>query len=272
VSRKSKSKAEDADIWGARAAAKAAAAKAGDSDPPEEELVAPTSMALARLQPIEIAPPRRMGAGRPDPRLYVLTQPMSPQAANFRVLRHRLQENGDARVIAVSSPRAAEGKSLCAANLALALGECNRARVLLVEAHPRGPSMARLFGISPPACFLDQLQAHRENPGMPWILADAPGDLHVAAIDPTLHVGSEVTQLTDWPTFHFALERFRAAYDYIVIDAPPVLGSAEVNLIQDAADGVLLTAATDRSRGRDLRKAVEQLQRGRLLGFALFDG
>jgi len=56
-----------------------------------------------------------------------------------------------------------------------------------------------------------------------------------------------------------------------VIDCPAVLGSADVNLIQDAADGVLLVARKKTSTVRDLRRAVEQLTPAKVLGTALLE-
>ena len=60
-----------------------------------------------------------------------------------------------------------------------------------------------------------------------------------------------------------------AGYDHIVIDAPPVLGSADVNLMADAADTVLLAVRARVSTTRDLRKAIEQLGTARIAGTVL---
>ncbi|MEM9494135.1 MAG: hypothetical protein AAGC55_33625, partial [Myxococcota bacterium] len=78
--------------------------------------------------------------------------------------------------------------------------------------------------------------------------------------------------LLDAPAFAIAMERLRMAdYDHIVIDAPAVLGSAEVNLIQDAADGVLLTAKARTTTARELRMAVEQLSPTKVIGSILLE-
>ncbi|MEZ4366436.1 MAG: hypothetical protein R2939_09135 [Kofleriaceae bacterium] len=70
----------------------------------------------------------------------------------------------------------------------------------------------------------------------------------------------EERPLLDAPAFAIAMDRLRlAGYDHIVVDTPPVLGGAEVNLIQDAVDGVVLALRARTSTARDLRRAVEQL-------------
>jgi len=204
-----------------------------------------------------------------DPRLVLVRAPDSPQAAAYRVLRHQLSQKGDPRCLVVTSALRGEGKTTCAVNLALALGECARARVLLVEAHLRRPRLGAVFRFEPPWCFAQQLHEHRVRPEERWSVVEvAPHGLHVMAVDPR----TEQRPLLDGPAFTLAMERMAlAGYDYIVIDAPPVLDSAEVNLLQDAADGVLLTTRSRASRGRDLRKAVEQLSPGRISGVVLID-
>ena len=205
----------------------------------------------------------------PDERLILLRDPDSARAASFRVLRHRLQERGDPRVIAVTSARAREGKTTCAVNLALALGECGRARVLLVEANLRAPSLAPLFGFMPPECFSTQLARHKEKPEDAWSVVEVYSpSLHVLAVKPD----GDARPLLDGPAFRIAIEMLaQAGYDYIVIDTPPVLGAADVNLIEDSADGVLFVALSGSTPATALRQAIEQLQPAKLLGITLLD-
>lgn len=207
---------------------------------------------------------------RVDPLAVLAREPDSERAAAFRVLRHRVVQSGNPRAVLVSSPRHGEGKTLTAVNLALALGECSRAKVLLVEAHLAAPRIAQMFGFQPPWCFSAQLAAHREQPMQPWKVVNlSPIGLHVVAVDPR----SPQKQLIDAPAFTIAMERFRDAdYDYIVVDGPPVIGTAEVNLLQDSTDAVLLTTKVAHSNAADLRTAKEQLAPSEILGVVLVDG
>ena len=202
-----------------------------------------------------------------DPRLAMLIDPDSDRSAAFRVLRHHLLEVGRPQVVIVSSPQSGDGKTTTAVNLALALAECGRAKTLLVETHVRRPQLTSVFQFVPPWCFAEQLAAHRHQPTMPWSLIDIPQLwLHVAAINPR----TEQTQLLDGPAFAIAMERLRlAGYDHIVVDAPPVLGSADVNLMTDAADSVVFALRARRSNTRDLRRALEQLGTEKFAGTVL---
>jgi Mrp family chromosome partitioning ATPase len=227
--------------------------------------------------PVQLAPDERpkiwvathKAPPDPDPRLILVREPDSVRAASFRVMRHRIAERGDPRVIAVTSPGPRDGKTTAAANLALALSEFGRSRVLLLEANLRSPQLAVLFGFLPPECFSVQLQRHRERPADPWSIVEAFSPaLHVLAVKP----GETNRPLLDAPAFAIAIEVLtRVGYDYIVIDTPAVLGSADVNLIEDYVDAVIVTARSGRTMGRSVRAAVEQLSQRKLLGVILLD-
>ena len=231
--------------------------------------------ALATPKPAPAGPPPEIGLTQHtlpqddpfDPRLVLASDPDSERAAAFRVLRHHLLELGRPQVVIVSSPQPDDGKTTTAMNLALALAECGRAKVLLAETHVRRPQLANAFRLNPPWCFAEQLAAHRHQPMLPWSLVEIPQLwLHVAAISPKI----EKTQLLDAPAFSIAMDRLRTGgYEHIVIDAPPVLGSADVNLMADAADGVVLAVKARRSTTRDLRKAIEQIGASKVLGTVL---
>jgi Mrp family chromosome partitioning ATPase len=202
-----------------------------------------------------------------DPRLALVLDPDSERSASFRVLRHHLLEIGRPQVVIVSSPQLGDGKTTTAVNLALALAECGRAKTLLVETHVRRPQLSTVFQFIPPWCFAEQLAAHRHQPTMPWSLIDIPQLwLHVAAINPR----TQQSQLLDGPAFAIAMERMRLSdYEHIVVDAPPVLGSADVNLMTDAADSVVFALSARRSNTRDLRRALDQLGSGKFAGTVL---
>jgi Mrp family chromosome partitioning ATPase len=227
-----------------------------------------------------------------DARLVLARQRDSARAASFRLLRQRLVEHGDPRVILVTSARAREGKTVSATNLALAYAELGRSRVLVVEANFRSASLGEVFGFKPPRSFSAQLERHRSHPVDPWVVVQvAPYDVHVMAINPnscpscsTLlikganfcpdcgkPVSNEPPRL-DRSTFAAAIRRFREAFDYVIIDGPPVLESADVNLIQDTADGIVLTARNGRTNARALKRAMDQVSPAPVLGVVLVEG
>jgi Mrp family chromosome partitioning ATPase len=63
----------------------------------------------------------------------------------------------------------------------------------------------------------------------------------------------------DARTFAASIGKFRESFDYLVLDAPPVLASGDVNLIQDSADAIVFATRKGRSAARNLRRAIEQV-------------
>ena len=210
---------------------------------------------------------RRSQALQADPRLFLLAAPDSPAAASFRVLRHRLREQKAGKVILVTSPGGGDGKTLCALNLALALGEGGQAKVLLLEANFRAPSLARLLGFQPPVCFQKQLEYYRALNVHSWDVAETASPwLHAAAVAPD----RESLPTLDGAALAACIEDMRTSgYDHIIIDGPPVLGSADANVIEEATDGVLMVLRAGSSRAAQFRKAVDQIGESRLLGILL---
>jgi len=238
----------------------------GKAAPPET--ISPSKSLVPGATPPEVGlTQHHLPEQEHDPRLALVLDPDSERSAAFRVLRHHLLEVGRPQCVVVTSPQAGDGKTTVAINLALALAECGRAKVLLVETHVRRPQLADAFQFVPPWCFAEQLAAHRQQPLLPWSLVEIPQLwLHVAAINPRI----EKTQLLDGPAFAIAVERLRmAGYEHIVVDAPPVLGSADVNLMADAADAVLMVLRARVSTTRDLRRAIEQIGASKVAGTVL---
>ena len=203
----------------------------------------------------------------PDARLCMLNGAASQQARAYRLLRHRLLAQGDPRVIAVSSAEPGEGKTTCAANLALALADETFARVLLVEANLKRPAFAPLFGYAPAPSFVDRLVQFRDATP-PYRVAGVTGTrLHLAGLPAPAAPGARLDRLL----LGVVLTDLRNAYDYIVIDAASVLESADADVAGECADGVLLVARTQKTRRGALERAIAELRPSRVLGTVLLD-
>ncbi len=209
-------------------------------------------------------------AGAPfDTRLTLLADPYSDRADAYRSLARKLAAQGTSRVIAVTSAEEEEGKSTCAANLALALREGARGRVLLVEANLRAPSLAQMFDFAPPECFDDQLRALKLDRGHSWAVIEQHAPLHVLAVD----VSRPHPPMLDPAAFSAGMESLKeAGYDQIVLDTPRVLGGAAVNVVADHVDGVVIAVTARRTTRRALKRAVDQLAPAPILGVVLIEG
>jgi polysaccharide biosynthesis transport protein len=215
-----------------------------------------------------------------DDRLVLWRARNSSAAGGFRLLRQRLIERGDPRTLLCTSALPAEGKTTLAVNLAVAFAELGKHRVLITETDFRAPSLGEVFGFKPPRGFAGQLARHRTHPNDPWVVVQiGASQLYVLAADPRCcphcaaviaqdavfcgmcgkAVAKGATATLDAVTFAAAVQRFRSSFDYVIVDAPPVLSGGDVNLIQDATDAIVFAGRKGRSEARDLRRAIDQV-------------
>ncbi|MFO7586777.1 MAG: polysaccharide biosynthesis tyrosine autokinase, partial [Gemmatimonadota bacterium] len=187
----------------------------------------------------------------------------------FRTLRTHLRFARAGRppqLIAVTSATPRDGKSTVAANLALTLAD-QGARTLLVDADLRRPQIHTTFSLEQAPGLSDVLRG-----SVPLEAAAVP-----SAEGSTLRVlpcGSGVDNPTEFigdPGFEALLVALRDAYDYVVIDTPPLLAVTDAALVGAVADGTLVVVRANRTDLNALRTAVQQLRRLRvpLLGMVL---
>ena len=79
------------------------------------------------------------------------------------------------------------------------------------------------------------------------------------------------TMPIDAVTFAAAIRQFSESFQYVVVDAPPVLASGDVNLIQDAVDAIVFATRKGHSAARDLRRAIEQVAPAAVAAVAMLD-
>jgi succinoglycan biosynthesis transport protein ExoP len=228
-----------------------------------------------------------------DERLIFWQERSSETTAAFRLLRQRLIERRDPRVVLCTSAGRHEGKTTLAANLAMAYAELGRHRVLLLEASFRVAALGEVFGFLPPRGFGGQLALHRVRPGEPWVVVQIGNTpLYIMAAEPRTcagcaavlaedakfcpmcgkKTGTGTYPVLDGVSFAQAMKAFRQSFDYLIVDAPPVLASGEVNLIQDAADAIVFATRKGRTEGRRLRRAIEQVAPAPVAAIALIEG
>lgn len=198
--------------------------------------------------------------------LVVRDDPNSAQAEAFRRLRTNLQAldfGGGPRSIVITSSLVGEGRTTVAANLAVALTDAG-AKVALIDGDLRHPSLANLLGLEPAVGLTDVLTGR-----MP--LAEAlqqwgNGDLYVL---PAGRFQSAPSDLLSSQPMAQLLASLGAEFDYILIDAPPLLPVTDAVVLGRATAGVLLVAAVGRVKQGELELALRSLDAGGCRAFGL---
>jgi capsular exopolysaccharide synthesis family protein len=154
----------------------------------------------------------------------------------------------------VTSAAMDEGKSLTAANLAAVFAEAGK-RVILVDADVHRPSQMRRFEltnragfstllINPSASLKGMLRA-TPVPGL-QVLTAGPAPAAASALYTSRHLASRLAEL-------------REQCDVVVFDTPPILAQADAALLSPHVDGVIFVVDAQKSRGRQVRRALELL-------------
>jgi Mrp family chromosome partitioning ATPase len=250
-----------------------------DANPSETRLVhveSEVSSSLVRMPSVALGTvPTTPSAGRSraralptslDERLVLLTEPDSPRAASFRLLRDNLVAKRLPRVLAVSSAAPHEGKTTCSTNLALALAEQTPTRVLLVEGNFFAGSLADLFAIDAITPSVPKVDFEGLSP---YRIVEVARGLHVAAI---VRESGEGVARFDSRWFEMVVGHLCGFnYDYVIIDAAALDGSPTVTQIIAIADATLLTVRSGATTARALRRAVQEIPPTRAIGIALVD-
>ncbi len=224
-------------------------------------------------QPLQIASPvpfniRPAGEVRPHRSLCIARKPDSAESQQYRLLRYRLKETSDPRLIGISSPVQGEGKTTVAANLALALAEGRRVKIALLDLNLRKPDLAGLFGISVPGSVAEQLRNRRNNPDANWDALELGSRLHLLAGNQGVE---NPAPLLNSPEMTALMQDMAELYDHVVVDLPAVLMAADVKSIQSDLDAIVLVCRAGFTTKSSLSSAVDQLGAGKIHGALMLE-
>jgi capsular exopolysaccharide synthesis family protein len=205
---------------------------------------------------------------RPKHPLISFGEGRSSSAEAFRQLRTNLQfldVDNPPRMLVVSSAIPGEGKTTMALNLAFVLAEAGH-RVALVEADMRRPRVSRYLQLVEGVGLTNILSGTAALDDV--LQATGNVDVHVLAAgshppNPSELLGSSHMQRL--------LVELRERFDYVVLDAPPLLPVTDGAVLTNLTDGVLLVARYGHTKREQLTRAAENLRAidARVLGTIL---
>jgi receptor protein-tyrosine kinase len=190
-----------------------------------------------------------------------------PEWEAFRKLRAKLRYfsvDRDIRSVLVTSAAPEEGKTTVASNLALAAAIGGQARVLLVEADLRKPTLARRYDLATVPGLAELLthdifvQEAIQSLSLPsWSEGDAALDVIVAG-----EIPPNPSELLESRRMSELLDELGSMYDLVIIDTPPVAVVADAMPIVRKVDGVIVVSwigASTRDGAHHLRSELESL-------------
>ncbi len=158
-----------------------------------------------------------------------------------------------ARSIVVTSTAPSEGKTVISSNLAAALAQADQ-RAVIVDADMRRPRIHDVFG-------------WLQDPGLSNVLVGTAQlsdvirktDIPNLVVIPAGHIPPNPAELLGSTRFKELLGELRKQYDWIIIDAPPVMAVTDAALVSNIASGVLFVVGAEMTSRRHAAVAIEQL-------------
>ena len=169
------------------------------------------------------------------------------------------------KTLMVTSGQPGDGKTTTAFNIALALTQL-KAEVLVVDCDMRKPRIHKML----------QLQ---KGEGLSTLLASG-GDpdkfiyrtpVRGLSVLPCGYVPPNPSELVSSGSMKESLRSLSERFDYVIIDAPPMISVSDPIILSTLVDGVILVVKSGESKGESVRRASQDLSSvgARVLGVAL---
>jgi len=194
------------------------------------------------------------GAFGPD--LVMINDPRSPAAEAFRSLRTQVlfsTAGAPPKVILLTSAGASEGKTVTSVNLATSLAESG-SRVILLDVDLRRPNCHRTLGVVNDRGLSSFLAGQADFESVVRPLEGAR--LFFVPAGPT---PPNPAELVGSARMRDTLEELREAYDFVILDSPPVLPVTDAVVLGREADGAVLVVKGHDTPRELLRRARDQL-------------
>lgn len=160
------------------------------------------------------------------------------------------------KLLGVVASRHGEGATTTAAVFASILARRRSGRVCVVEANLRSPSFEHVFGTHAGGGFAELIRGERT-------LADVVQStpiVNLFAIGGGAAPGGS-SALFDSPGLVATLEQLRAAFDFVILDLPPVNLYGDASIVGPRLDAALIVIEADRTRIPDVERTRRALER-----------
>ncbi|EMK2598503.1 CpsD/CapB family tyrosine-protein kinase [Bacillus cereus] len=154
--------------------------------------------------------------------------------------------------VVVSSANKGEGKSFCALQMALALGE-NGKRVLLIDMDLHRPKLSRDLANNLPGLTSIYFKEKKIKeciinikPNVQF-LPSGPMTINPVEVISSVHIKELIYSLTD-------------DFETIIIDAPPIRGISDTKIIVKEFKNLLFVVGSNKAKTHDIEEAFEKIK------------
>jgi len=208
------------------------------------------------LGPVPAYATEGAAGGKPSD-LVTLHSPKSTASESFRGIRTGILYSSADRppqVVLVTSAGPGEGKSVCAANLAVTMAQAG-SRVLLIDCDMRRPRIHKIFGQSREKGISSVLVG--DGNAREAIVKTEVENLDILPVGPIPPNPSEILgsrKMTD------LIEGLKKDYVRIVLDSPPITAVTDSVILAQKADGTILVIRAGDTPRQVVQNGLNQLQ------------
>jgi len=165
-----------------------------------------------------------------------------------------LTDHGAPRSMLFTSTRPNEGKTTSAYALAEMLSRTGR-NTLLIDGDMRNPSVHHIVETENSRGLSNLLSGDDELQGV--IHATSRKNFSVMAAGP---IPPNPAELLSGNRFKKIIEKLNETYDHVIVDAPPVLGLADVPLLAKSVEGIICVILANGAKLRAIRSGIQRIR------------
>jgi len=182
----------------------------------------------------------------------------SPFSEAFRSLYTNIRLLGSdtqVRSIVISSSTPGEGKSTISVHLAQAAAALGQ-RVLLVDTDLRRPKVHEQLGLVNTSGLSNAISSDLE---VERLIQQSPGESNLFILTAG-QIPPDPTKLLSSQKMQNLMRQFKATYDLVIYDTPPLVGLADTRLIVSKTDGLIMVVRLGKTKRSVLSQALEGIK------------
>ncbi len=192
-----------------------------------------------------------------DPRVITLNDPKSHISEQYRSIRtniNSLSPENPIRTFVITSSLRGEGKTVTAANLAMAFSQEVEKKTILIDADLRKPNIHRLYNM-------------RKDPGLSDVLSgnmEVDRFLEKPAIEnlyiiPAGRSPANPSELVGSARMKELIERLKEEFRWVIFDTAPILAVTDAGVLGNLVDGTLMIVKAGRTQAVDVERSYSLL-------------
>ena len=158
-----------------------------------------------------------------------------------------------ARSIVITSTGPGEGKTVVSSNLAISLAQAGQ-RTILIDADMRRPRVHEVFSMA-------------QEPGLSNVLVGTSTVDSILTTTPTAnlfvlgagHLPPNPAELLGSKKYRDLIESLRQRFDWVIVDAPPVMAVTDAAVVANGATGVVFVVGSEMTSRRNAAAAIDRL-------------